>query len=189
MDTLKFLKENKLFDIGYRFVLWISLGYALYSASSALEGAGGESLRKAIATPPSSDFTQMIGVIGVLIGGVALLVKEGYLKSKDDSVLEYLLSKITTDLVLAPFNIMSFVLGWGLYLYIKGAFEGQNVAIFGILLLPYTVIMAFLALISLAVRAKEGEYLHRKIYSESMVLRILLSISLVTATFYVIFFH
>jgi len=189
MDALKFFKENKLFDIGYRFVLWFLIGYALYFTSSALEGVGGGSLRKIIATPPSSNFTQLVGVIGIFIGGFALLVKELFLKSNNESILVYLLSKISTDLVLAPFNIMSFALGWGFYLYIKGAFEGKNVAILGILLIPYSAIMLFLALVSLAVRAKEGEYIHRKFYSEKRMFRILISFSLVGVTSYVILFR
>lgn len=191
MDLLESLKTNKLVDILYRFVLWFLLGMVLYHSSLYMNDIEGEKLRNAIKLAASSHFTQIIGVLGMLAGGIALTVKELFLNNKHQYTFVYFLSKASSDLVLSPFNIMSFGLGWGFYLWISGKFDNQEITILGILLLPYFVIMVFLAITSLIIRAEEGEYIYTKLYSvtNKLIQRLFIYFSLIGVTIYVLFYR
>ncbi|WP_419782922.1 hypothetical protein [Malaciobacter marinus] len=182
---LAFFKENKYFDIIYRFVLWFSIAFFIFYISDILDNLGYIKLKSTIPVPPKSDFIQFIGVLGMFVSGVSLLVKEFVLNESHESILLYLLSKISTDLVLAPFNIMAFVLGWGYYLYTQAEFIDRDLNELIFFLIIFILLMLFLAFISLIVRAKPGEYLFDKIYTINRKIRVPFFITLVCSSAYV----
>lgn len=184
--NLLFFKENKYFDIVYRFILWFSIAFTLFSIGELLDSAGYPNLKNIISIPQKHDFVQLIGVIGLFVGGIALLIKEIALNSSHESIVFYLLSKISTDLVLAPFNIMAFVLGWGAFLCTNGALNNQHSYMLIFLLIPFILIMIALAMISLVVRAKPGEYIFNKVYTIPRMARVLLSMTLICCSTYAI---
>jgi len=191
MDMLEALKKNKIIDIIYRFFLWFLIGLGLYKISFYMDDLAGEKLREAIKVTASSHFAQIIGVIGIFIGSAALCAKELLLKDMDENIPIYLLSKVSTDLILAPFNIMSLGLGWGFYLWMDGESRDEELSILGVLLLPYALIMAFLATISLVVRAERGEYIYSIVFAkpEKMFQRLFIYLSFIGATLYALFFR
>ncbi len=191
MDMLDTLKNNKVVDIVYRFLLWFLIGLGLYKISFYMNDLAGEKIREAIKVTASSHFSQIIGVIGIFFGGVALCIKDLFLKDGNENIPVYVLGKVSTDLILAPFNIMSLGLGWGFYLWIDGEFRGEELSILAVLLLPYALIMAFLATISLVVRAEHGEYIYNKVFSNSkkILQRLSIYMSLIGGTLYVLFFR
>ena len=191
MDMLEALKDNKVVDIVYRFLLWFLIGLGLYKISFYMNDLAGEKIREAIKAAASSHFAQIIGVIGIFFSGVALCIKDLFLKDGNENIPVYVLGKVSTDLILALFNIMSLGLGWGFYLWIDGEFRGEELSILAVLLLPYALIMALLAIISLVVRAEQGEYIYSKVFSNSKkkLQRLFLYMSLIGAALYVLFFR
>lgn len=185
MDFRGLCKENKVFDLFYRLFVWGGLGFFLYWLSSKTNGFGGEYISKAVATPPPPEFSQVIGSIGIIAAAIALLIKEISLRLNQHGNsthlvhgIPYCLGKLSSDLILAPYNIMSFVLGWGIFLYSTNSFTLEQMSLAGILLVPYIAIMTFLAFVSLIVRTENGEWIYGKLYTYPLKVRVVTFIGL-----------
>ncbi|WP_445357662.1 hypothetical protein ACJJIC_19005 [Microbulbifer sp. ANSA002] len=148
-------------DLLYRALLWISIAYLMCYLSEEIGSNTGKFLGNALKIKPDINWGNFVAMAGLLVAPFAMVLREAeYAFQRHNiriaavSTIVFLLAKISSDLVLICYGMMSFVLGWSIYLFTNNNPTSHEYLIFGISLPFYLVIMFFLSFMSLIVRSE-----------------------------------
>jgi len=188
------LFENDYYEIFYRFTLWLLLGWFL----AKMSGAGTDSIPNKISTlisnPSTSELTQIYGVIGISVCGLALMIYTitRHLNISESTfaiTLNALIRRIGSDLTLVPFSIMSFMLGVIINYFIIGTFTNeQEMKLLS--LIPFVLLlMATIALVTLVSKPHDSNFFSSRFNNYSYSLRYSSSVALTLVPAVVIFIH
>ncbi|WP_444888241.1 hypothetical protein [Microbulbifer sp. JMSA008] len=154
-------RESKVVDLLYRALLWISIAYLMCYLSEEIGSNTGKFLENALKIKPDINWGNFVAMAGLLVAPFAMMLREAeYAFQRNNiriaavSIIVFLLAKISSDLVLICYGMMSFVLGWSIYLFTNNNPTSHEYLIFGVSLPFYLAIMFFLSFMSLIVRSE-----------------------------------
>ncbi len=162
-------RDSKVLDLVYRFVLWWVVAFILYYLKLAGEAIRHDSyISKALLELPRSELPVIIGFLGMAIGAFAFFLKEFPLLRDGRSETGRYISKASSDLLLVPYHLMAFALGWLSANAVDSKLNEADIVYISSVLFPYFSIMFALAGMSLLVRIQKGDRAYELIYMETV---------------------
>jgi len=134
--------------------------------ASKSDGVSGVYIAKAVAKLPSVNYSQTIGVFGLIVAIIAMALKDIQSNIKGDSLFQFgfkeissFFAKFSSDLLLVTYGVMSFILGVAYFYYFNGMLNGnQNSKL--LILTPFYLFFVFLiAFVSIVIRSSKESQL------------------------------
>ena len=154
-------EESILTDILYRTLFWSILAYILNAISENMTEFNGEFLARASQIRPNSDWPNLLAMMGIILAPIVMYLKEFQLMLAERNInsmfinkTHYFLSKVSADLMLVLYGAMSFLIGWGFYLFVNYDPTFEDYLKIGILSPAFVTLMLFVAFFSAFVKVE-----------------------------------
>jgi len=148
-------------ELVYRYLLWVSFGFAINYLSSIASETGGEYISKAI-SKPNGIYWNVVTSAGLLILIISTFFKDVSLAcyrfaslNNAVTITEKYITKISSDLLLAGFGLGSFIIGSTLFFIIQNP-VGVKISALIFVTLAFNLLLMAVGILSIL--AKEETY-------------------------------
>lgn len=157
------LLSKPICDLFYRFLLWAGFSIVIHTLASLSTGHGGKLFSQAVELPLNHSLSEITIWLGLLLLVVAVWAKEppsGVASSApqfstESSNSAFLFGKISSDLILAGYGILAFLIGWGIYALSVDYSNGVKLMGVHFVVMAWLIVFTgFVGVLSLVARAE-----------------------------------
>ena len=184
MPVSKKKNGSRIYDLGYRFMLWSSLSFILHYLAATADNKGGQRLAAALRNPPNDDYAMVIFGLALFLFVIALFMKDLHhlihgisMLGRVSATVVALVGRISSDLLISLYGMGAFIIGWMTYdgyrHYRETMIPVSRVQVLGLGLYEFVGLVLTVGIASLIVRVDEEHPVVKAWYEAGFIWRLL----------------